>query len=76
MAELTADILTEAFIKLRNRLHSMQKKHDEQQAEVKSKMLQIETAMLEVCKSTGADSIKTPHGTIIKTVKTFRCIGA
>ena len=70
MAELTADILTEVFIKLRNKLHNMQKKHDEQQAEIKNKMTQVESAMLYMCKSTGADSIKTPHGTIIKTVKT------
>tara|TARA_R100000234_G_scaffold39286_2_gene23325 strand:- start:614 stop:1012 length:399 start_codon:yes stop_codon:yes gene_type:complete len=67
---ITADKLTKVFIKMRDTLHEMQKIAEEEQSELKAKMAQIEGMMLDICKSTGADSIKTGHGTIIRTIKT------
>ena len=70
MDNVPADKLAKIYLKLRDTLEEMRHEFETQEADLKSKMETIEKAMLEICKTTGADSIKTPFGTIIKSVKT------
>jgi hypothetical protein len=70
MDNLPADKLAKIYLKMRDKLEEMRHEFETQEADLKSKMETIEKAMLEICKTTGADSIKTPFGTIIKSVKT------
>ena len=70
MSEIGADKLTRVYIKMRDKLRQMQAEFEEQEADLKSKMQVIEEKLLEICKETGADSIKTPHGTIMRGMKT------
>jgi hypothetical protein len=70
MDNVPADKLAKIYLKMRDKLEEMRHEFETQEADLKSKMETIEKAMLEICKTTGADSIKTPFGTIIKSVKT------
>jgi len=70
MDNVPADKLARIYLKMRDKLEEMRHEFETQEADLKSKMETIEKAMLEICKTTGADSIKTPFGTIIKSVKT------
>lgn len=70
MDNIAADKLAKTYLKMRDKLEEMRHEFETQEADLKNNMETIEKAMLEVCKATGADSIKTPFGTIIKSVKT------
>lgn len=69
MNELAMDKLAETYVKIRDKRAEL-KKTFEAEDEVLSEQLQlIATEMLERCKDIGADSVRTPHGTIIRSVK-------
>ena len=70
MSEISADKLAKIYIKMRDTLQQMEREHEERVANLKSQMEMVENELMEICKATGADSIKTPFGTIIKAVKT------
>ena len=69
MNELGADKLAKIYLKMRDKLEEMRHEFETKEADLKAQMETIEKAMLDICKATGADSIKTPYGTIIKSVK-------
>lgn len=68
--DISADKLAKIYLKMRDKRQEMAREFEEQDNDLKSKMEVIEQKMLDICKETGADSIKTPHGTIIRSVKT------
>jgi hypothetical protein len=68
--EISADKLAKIYLKMRDKRQEMAREFEEQDNDLKAQMEIIEQKMLEICKETGADSIKTPHGTIIRSVKT------
>ena len=70
MSNLGADKLAKVYLKMRDKLEEMRHEYETREADLKAQMETVEKAMLEVCKATGADSIKTPFGTIIKSIKT------
>jgi hypothetical protein len=70
MSEIGADKLAKIYIKMRDKLQQLDREHEERRADLLTQMELVESEMLELCKTTGADSIKTPNGTIIKSVKT------
>lgn len=70
MDNIPADKLAKIYLKMRDKLEEMRHEFETKEADLKAQMETVEKAMLNVCKVTGADSIKTPYGTIIKSVKT------
>jgi hypothetical protein len=70
MTEVGADKLAKVYIKMRDALQQLEREHEERVANIKSQMELVENELMEICKATGADSIKTPHGTVIRSVKT------
>ena len=68
--DITADKLAKIYLKMRDKRQEMAREFEEQDNDLKAQMEIIEQKMLDICKETGADSIKTPHGTIIRSVKT------
>jgi hypothetical protein len=68
--EISADKLAKIYLKMRDKRQEMVREFEEQDNDLKAQMEIIEQKMLDICKETGADSIKTPHGTIIRSVKT------
>lgn len=67
---LSADKLAKVYIKMRDKRQELARQFEEQDSELKEKMEIVENKMLDLCKDLGADSIKTAHGTIIRSVKT------
>ena len=58
------------YIKMRDARAQLKADFEEKDAEIRSQMDVIESVMLEACKSTGASSINTVAGSIIRGVKT------
>lgn len=61
--------LTEAYIKIRDARADIKRKYEEQDALLADQAKLLEANMLDTCKELGADSIRTQHGTIIRSVK-------
>jgi hypothetical protein len=63
------DKLTAIYLKMRDKRDDMRREAEAQEKELAEQMDIIEAEMLEVCKQMNADSVRTPHGTIIRSVK-------
>jgi hypothetical protein len=61
--------LTEIYIKIRDARAELKGKFDQEDLGLKEQMGLLETSMLDACKDMNADSVRTPHGTIIRSVK-------
>lgn len=70
MSEIGADKLAKVYIKMRDHLQALQREYEEKEADVKAQMEIIEQKLLDICKETGADSIKTAYGTVMRSTKT------
>ena len=64
------DTLTKAYLKIRDAKDALAEKFKRDTAELEEQMQVIEQELLENCKTMNADSVRTPHGTIIRSVKT------
>lgn len=63
------DKLTEAFIKIRDARSSLKQKYELEDKALEESAKMLEHAMLDACKQLGVDSVRTPYGTIIRSVK-------
>ena len=61
--------LTSIYIKIRDKRADIKRTFEEEDNDLKEQMEVLESQMLDVCKDMNADSIRTPHGTIIRSVK-------
>lgn len=61
--------LTAIYIKIRDKRADNKRDFEAADADLKEQMEVLEAQMLDVCKEMNADSIRTPHGTIIRSVK-------
>jgi hypothetical protein len=67
---VTVDKLANIYIKMRDKRSLLKKAWEVQDKEIAEQMDMLEQKMLDTCKEMNADSIKTKHGTIIRSVKT------
>lgn len=67
---ITADKLVRAYVKMRDARAVLKAKFEEEDNAIKEQMALVETNLLETCKATGAESIKTVHGTAYRSVQT------
>ncbi len=63
------DTLTTIYIKIRDKRADNKRAFEADDNDLKEQMDLLENQMLDVCKDMNADSIRTPHGTIIRSVK-------
>jgi len=63
------DRLAQAYIKMRDKRSMLKAEWEAQDNEVKAQMEMLEEKMLDTCKEMNADSIKTKHGTIVRSIK-------
>ena len=63
------DKLTAIYLKMRDKRDDMRRDAEAREKEIEEQMSIIEAEMLEVCKQMNADSVRTPPGTIIRSVK-------
>lgn len=66
---LSAAQLAKAYVKIREAREALAKEYDTEDQILKDQQEVIKGSLLEICKTVGADSIKTPNGTIVRSVK-------
>lgn len=68
-SELDLNKLAAIYIKMRDARDVVRREAEAKEKEIGEQMQIVEQQMLDACKTLGADSIRTPHGTIIRSVK-------
>lgn len=63
------DELTKVYIKIRDARDQLESDHKKRVEELEEQMGVIEQELLEACKNMNADSVRTPHGTVIRSIK-------
>lgn len=63
------DQLVAVYIKIRDARDEARRAADRVEADFEEQLDTLNREILEICRATGADSIKTSHGTAIRTVK-------
>lgn len=67
---MNAEQLVTVYIKMRDARQKLQKEFDDADSRIKEQQDQVTQALLELCKDTGADGLRTAAGNVFKTVKT------
>jgi len=68
--DATADKLVKAYIKMRDFRSQLKSQYEEQDGTIKEQMELVESQLLDLCKTTGVDSLRTKFGTVSRTVQT------
>jgi hypothetical protein len=68
-AAVDLDQITSIYIKIRDARADKKRAFEVEDKELEDQLSVLAAQMLDTCKEMGADSIRTPHGTIIRTVK-------
>ena len=68
--DATAEKLVKVYVKMRDYRAQLKAQYEEQDSTVKEQMELVEAQLLEMCKTTGADSLRTKYGTASRTVQT------
>jgi hypothetical protein len=69
MDTIPADKLVKAYIKLRDARALLKSEYEAEDEKLLDKISTIESKLLEFCKETGAEGVKTPFGTASRVVK-------
>ena len=67
--DISVDKLVSVFIKIRDARDEEERAWEQRKADFNEQLELLNQQLLEICKSTDADSIRTSHGTVIRTVK-------
>ena len=65
---VSADKLVKAYVKIRDARKQLAEQYEKDDAQLKESLDAIENELLETCKAVGADSLKTPFGTVSRRV--------
>ena len=68
--QVQADKLAEVYIKMRDKRKELSAAFEEQDHRIEEQMDMVAEELLRLCKAIGADSIKTPAGTVFRSVRT------
>ena len=68
--DVTADKLVKVYIKMRDKRAEIKASFEAEDAVIREQMDLVESSLLEICKTAGADSIKTKNGTAYRSVHT------
>jgi hypothetical protein len=66
MSEINTEELVTAYLNIRNQREKILREYEEADRELKLELQQLEAALLAVCNTVNADSIKTTHGTVMR----------
>ena len=69
MSDVKVDSLVSTYLTIRREREKLAKKYEHEDAVFKEQMDRLEEAMLATCNKIGAETLRTEHGTIIKTLK-------
>ena len=65
----TIDVLVKAYIKLRSAKDDLRRNYDLQDKDLQDQMNTIQSEILDFCRNSGLDSLKTKYGTAMRSVK-------
>jgi hypothetical protein len=68
--DITVDKMVNAYIKMRDHRSAIKAQYEDEDNNVKDQMAAIEAELLELCKTTGTDGLKTQFGTVSRSIKT------
>jgi arsenate reductase-like glutaredoxin family protein len=68
--QVQADKLADVYIKMRDKRKELSAAFEEQDSRIEAQMDMVAEELLKLCKSIGADSIKTQAGTVFRSVRT------
>ena len=66
---MDADKLVQVYIKMRDKRSEIKTEYEAKDRAIEEQMKLVESALLKMCKETGADGIKTTHGTATRTIR-------
>jgi sugar phosphate isomerase/epimerase len=66
--EIKADKLVKAYVRIRDKRKVIADAYEKEDTELKEALETIESELLEMCKETGADSLRTEFGTVTRRV--------
>lgn len=69
MTRITADKLTATYIKIRSRRAEILQEYEKQDSELQNQLDLIVNELLNICKETGVESLRTTAGTVTRTIK-------
>lgn len=70
MAEVTADRLVATYVKIRDRRSLLQQEYEKEDNRLKEQLDLVTNKLLDICRETGADGMKTSAGTVSRSVST------
>ena len=70
MDEVSTSKLSSIYLKIRDARSALKAQYEEEDKQLEAQMDVIEAKLLEICKATDADSIKTQAGTVMRKVAT------
>jgi hypothetical protein len=68
--QLQADRLVQVYVKMRDKRAALSAAFEAEDNRISAQMDLVEAELLKMCKSIGADSIRTPFGNVYRTVRT------
>jgi len=68
--DISVDRIVSAYIKMRDKRSEFLREYEEKDDAVKAQMEIVEAKLLDLFKTIGADSLKTQHGLVYRSVKT------
>lgn len=66
--EIKADKLVKTYVKIRDKRKELADQYEKEDSNLKEALETIESELLEMCKETGADSLRTEFGTVTRRV--------
>jgi hypothetical protein len=66
--EIKADKLVKAYVRIRDKRKAIAEAYERDDNELKEALETIEAELLEICKETGADSLRTEFGTVSRRI--------
>jgi hypothetical protein len=66
--EIKADKLVKAYVRIRDKRKAVAEEYERNDNELKEALETIEAELLEICKETGADSLRTEFGTVSRRI--------
>lgn len=69
MNDVNAAQLAALYVKMRDKRAQLKNAYEEQDNAIKDQMQIVQNKLLDICRETGADSLKTPYGTVIRSMK-------
>ena len=67
--DISLDKLVATFIKMRDARDEIKREADDKMRDIEAQMQTVNQKILDMLSAQGADSVKTPHGTAYRTVK-------